>query len=205
MISATAMTYHLSQLTEMPGFTWHCPPPAWGFDHEGLFLQPAAATDFWQRTHYGFSADNGHFLFTRLAGDFVVSATVRSHPRHQYDQAGLMVRQDAECWIKTSAEFEPDAADRLGVVVTQHGFSDWSTQDLVSKAEEISFRLARTGNEFIISSRLAGTDWTQLRMVRLDCDSEAPLAVGPYACSPKGAGFRCVFTELTVEDSSNSK
>ena len=199
------MTYQLSQLTELPGFAWHCPPPAWGFDRERLFIQPAAATDFWQRTHYGFSADNGHFLFTRLAGDFVVSANVRSHPRHQYDQAGLMVRQDAECWIKTAAEFEPDAADRLGVVVTHHGFSDWSTQDLASKGQEISFRLARTGNEFIISSRLAGADWTQLRMVRLACDPKAPLAVGPYACSPKGAGFRCVFTELTVEDSSNSK
>lgn len=197
------MTYHLSQLTEVPGFDWHCAPPAWGFDHEGLFVEPDAATDFWQRTHYGFSADNGHFLFTRLAGDFVVSATVRSQPRHQYDQAGLMVRLNAECWIKTSVEFEPETANRLGVVVTHHGFSDWSTQDLTTEAEEISFRLARTGSEFIISARLAGADWTQLRMVRLACDPVAPLAIGPYACSPKGAGFRCVFTELSVTKSSN--
>ena len=109
------------------------------------------------------------------------------------------MRQDAECWIKTSVECEPDAADRLGVVVTHHGFSDWSTQDLMAKAQEISFRLARTGSEFIISARLVGADWTQLRMVRLACAPDAPLAVGPYACSPKGAGFRCVFTELTVE------
>ena len=196
------MTYDLSQLTELPGFAWHCPPPAWGFDREGLFIQPAAGTDFWQRTHYGFSADNGHFLFTRLSGDFVVTATVRSQPRHQYDQAGLMVRLDAGCWIKTSTEFEPDASDRLGVVVTHHGFSDWSTQDLPGGSSEISFRIARTGSEFVVSARLAGGAWTQLRMVRLACEPTAPLAVGPYACSPKGAGFRCVFTELSVGQSS---
>jgi hypothetical protein len=199
------VTYNLSQLTELPGFAWHVAPPAWGFDSEGLFIQPAAGTDFWQRTHSGFSADNGHFLFTRLTGDFVVSATVRSQPRHQYDQAGLMVRFDAGCWIKTSAEFEPDTADRLGVVVTQHGFSDWSTQDLPSASREISFRVARTGSEFIISARFEGADWSQLRMVRLACDPVAPLAIGPYACSPKAAGFRCVFTKMSVEPASNGK
>jgi regulation of enolase protein 1 (concanavalin A-like superfamily) len=199
------MTYDLAKLTELPGFEWHCAPQIWGFDDEGLFVQPAAGTDFWQRTHYGFSADNGHFLFTRLAGDFIVSATVRSQPRHQYDQAGLMVRQDAECWIKTSAEYEPDTANRLGVVVTHHGFSDWSTQNLAKHVNEISFRVARTGSEFIVSARLAGSEWTQLRMVRLACNPLAPLAVGPYACSPKDAGFRCVFREISVADASNAK
>jgi len=199
------MTYYLSQLTELPSFAWHCAPPSWGFDGAGLFVEPAAGTDFWQRTHYGFSADNGHLLFTHLPGDFVVSTTVRSQPRHQYDQAGLMVRLDAECWIKTSVEFEPEAADRLGVVVTQHGFSDWSTQDLPSTSREVSFRVARTGSEFVISARFGGADWSQLRMARLACDPVAPLAVGPYACSPKDAGFRAWFTELSVEPASEGK
>ena len=199
------MTYQLSQFTELPGFAWHYPPPAWGFNAKGLFVEPAAASDFWQRTHYGFSADNGHFLFQPCAGDFVVCTTVQLHPRHQYDQAGLMVRLNAECWLKTSVEFEPDTANRLGVVVTHHGFSDWSTQDLSPDVSEISFRLARTGSEFIVSARWAGGDWTQLRMVRLACDPGATLAVGPYACSPKNAGFRCVFTELSVDTSPGAK
>ena len=198
------MTWNLSQLTELRGFAWHSEPLMWGFNHEGLFIEAEAKTDFWQRTHYGFSADNGHFLFTRLTGDFVVSATVRLQPRHQYDQAGLMIRQDAECWIKTSAEFEPESSDRLGVVVTHHGFSDWSTQDLTAETNEIAFRVARTGSEFIVSARLADKDWTQLRMVRLACDSAGALAIGPYACSPKAAGFRCVFTEISVDQSSNA-
>ena len=195
------MHYRLSEVRELPGFAWQEPPAAWGFDNEGLFVEPARATDFWQRTHYGFSADNGHFLFTRLRGNFVVGATVRSQPRHQYDQAGLMVCLDAECWIKTSAEFELDSPDQLGVVVTHHGYSDWSTQPLPPGTRELSYRVARTGSEFIISARLPGENWHQLRMVRLNCEAAAVLAVGPYACSPKEAGFRCVFTELSVEDS----
>jgi len=195
------MHYQRSELRELPGFTWHSPPAAQGFDHEGLFIEPAGGTDFWQRTHYGFSADNGHFLFTRLRGNFVVCATVCSQPRHQYDQAGLMVRLDAECWIKTSAEFEPNSPDQLGVVVTHHGFSDWSTQPLPAGTRELSYRVARMGSEFIISARLPGGDWNQLRMLRLACEPKATLAVGPYACSPKEAGFRCVFTELSVEES----
>ena len=198
------MNYNLSQISELAGFSWHCPPPTWGFNHEGLFIQPAANTDFWRRTHYGFSGDNGHFFFTRLAGDFAVTTSVCSKPRHQYDQAGLMVRQDAECWIKTSVEFEPETNDRLGVVVTHHGYSDWSTQDLTAEVNMISFRVARTGSEFIISARFADANWTQLRMVRLACDPAEPLAVVPYACSPKGAGFRCVFTEISMDRSSNA-
>lgn len=193
------MTWNLTQLSELPGFTWHCPPPQWGWDRTGLFIEPAANTDFWQRTHYGFAADNGHFLFTKLATDFVASTTVRLQPRHQYDQAGLMVRLDAGCWIKTSVEFEPGAANRLGVVVTHHGYSDWSTQDVPAELSEFGFRLARVGSEFLVSARCGTADWSQLRLVRLDCEPAATLAVGPYACSPKGAGFRCEFNALSVE------
>jgi uncharacterized protein len=193
------MIYQLSQIKELPGFSWHCPPPDWGFGEEGLFISPAAATDFWQRTHYGFSADNGHFLYTTTSKDFVVETLVRLEPQHQYDQAGLMVRLDAECWIKTSVEYELGSANRLGVVVTHHGFSDWSTQDLAADLDTVSFRMVRQGNEFLISARFGGYDWIQLRMVRLACDARASLAIGPYACSPKGAGFRCVFRELSLD------
>jgi regulation of enolase protein 1 (concanavalin A-like superfamily) len=77
-------------------------------------------------------------------------------------------------------------------------------QDLAGDVSEISFRVARTGSEFILSARIANLDWTQLRMVRLACDPAGPLAIGPYACCPKAAGFRCVFTEISVDQSMNA-
>ncbi|MGE0760546.1 MAG: DUF1349 domain-containing protein, partial [Pirellulaceae bacterium] len=77
-----------------PELRWLDEPTRWSVDaiRSCLRVEPDAGTDFWQRTHYGFEADNGHFLFTQVAGDFVLTTQVRFHPIHQYDQAGLMVR-----------------------------------------------------------------------------------------------------------------
>ena len=66
-------------------------------------VEPAGGTDFWQRTHYGFQADSGHFLYLEAAGDWDLSTEVRFAPAHQYDQAGLLVRLSPECWLKTSS------------------------------------------------------------------------------------------------------
>jgi regulation of enolase protein 1 (concanavalin A-like superfamily) len=55
-----------------------------------LTIEPQAATDFWQRTHYGFRADNGHFLWTAAAQPFQMTVAVIMSPRHQYDQGGLI-------------------------------------------------------------------------------------------------------------------
>ena len=114
---------------------WLNPPPAWSLEPAGLMVRPAAETDFWQQTHYGFRADNGHFLYLEVAGDFSVTTKVRFHPAHLYDQAGLMVRVGPSCWIKTSVEYEAKGPCKLGAVVTNHGYSDWSLQDFPARAE----------------------------------------------------------------------
>jgi regulation of enolase protein 1 (concanavalin A-like superfamily) len=115
-----------------PALRWHREPPRWTvrLAERCLRVEPAAATDFWQKTHDGLEADNGHFLFAEVTGDFVLSTRVRFQPVHQYDQAGLMVRVSAACWLKTSVEYELTGASRLGAVVTNHGYSDWSTQSV---------------------------------------------------------------------------
>src|SRR3954454_20249140 len=109
---------------------WHCEPARWAVEaaRHCLHVEPDGGTDFWQRTHYGFEADNGHFLFAPVAGDFVLTTKVRFHPAHQYDQAGLMVRVSPSCWLKASVEYEPAGSSRLGAVVTNYAYSDWSTQ-----------------------------------------------------------------------------
>src|SRR5690349_15194010 len=101
-----------------PALRWHGEPARWGVGGGRLSIEPDASTDFWQRTHYGFEADNGHALLATLSGDFVLSTRVRFHAVHQYDQAGLMVRLSSACWLKTSVEHEPGRAGRLGAVVT---------------------------------------------------------------------------------------
>jgi uncharacterized protein len=185
-----------------PALTWFCEPPRWSIraGERCLRLHPEGGTDFWQRTHYGFELDNGHFLFAEVPGDFLLETHVRFQPVHQYDQAGLMVRLSPSCWLKTAVEHEPDEPGRLGVVVTNHGFSDWSTQAFPAAARDVWLRAQRAGGDYLVHASRDGREWEQLRMTHLYEDrGEATVKAGLYACSPKGAGFVADFDYLTVE------
>ena len=182
-----------------PQLRWHCEPDRWAVDLSCncLRIVPNAGTDFWQRTHYGFQVDNGHFLFADVAGDFVLATQVRFRPVHQYDQAGLMVRLSAACWLKTSIEHEPGRAGWLGAVVTNHAYSDWSTRAL--HAQEIWLRVRREGADYIVQASSDGTEWEQLRMAHLhDDDGQRAVSCGVYACSPTAAGFSAEFSQLSI-------
>jgi regulation of enolase protein 1 (concanavalin A-like superfamily) len=53
-----------------------------------LEVLTAQNTDFWSKTHYGFVADNGHFLHATVTSAKIRMETrVRLHAKHQYDQA----------------------------------------------------------------------------------------------------------------------
>jgi regulation of enolase protein 1 (concanavalin A-like superfamily) len=190
-----------------PGLFWFCEPTRWTLasDAPGLFLHPDPETDFWQRTHYGFQADNGHALLARVEGDFRVETRVRFHGLHQYDQAGLLLRFSPDCWLKTSVEFEPGAPNRLGAVVTRHGYSDWSTQDIAPEHMDFAFRLTRTGADFLVEASVAGASFSQIRLAHLEAASATgggsfpPVSVGLYACSPKAAGFEAHFAYLKID------
>ncbi|MBL0159046.1 MAG: DUF1349 domain-containing protein [Bryobacterales bacterium] len=180
---------------------WHCEPSHWMIDREQrvLCVEPDAPTDFWQRTHNVQSADSGHFLGLEVNGDFVMTTHVSFEPVHRYDQAGLMVRVSPECWLKTSVEFEPDGASALGAVVTNFGYSDWSTQAFAPGAGEVWLRVRREGDDYIVDSSADGHAWHQIRMAQLHEGRGRAVVCGLYACSPKGAGFSAEFSRLTIK------
>ena len=184
-----------------PRLGWTNPPPDWSIGQEGLKLATAAGTDFWQGTHYGFRVDNGHVLALPVAGDFVMETVVRGTPVHQYDQSGLMVRLGPSAWIKTSVEFETAEHSRLGAVVTNAGWSDWSTQDVATRpGGSIGFRIRRVGADYTVEAAPEGEDrWVQLRIARLHADDGTrPVTAGLYACSPKAAGYEAQFAHLRI-------
>ena len=179
---------------------WLNPPPAWSIGPAGLTFHPAAETDFWQRTHYGFRADNGHFLYLEVGGDFSLTTQVRFHPAHLYDQAGLLVRVGPSCWIKTSVEYESEGPSKLGAVVTNRGYSDWSLQDFPRGQKEVQLRIRRATQDFMIECRrAASTSWELLRVAHLHQGTRRPLQCGLYACSPKDSGFQAEFRFLRIE------
>ena len=184
-----------------PRLYWYCPPARWSASKSGLILEPDAKTDYWQKTHYGFKVDNGHFLFLELEGNFTLYTRVSFFPANQYDQAGLMVRFSPEYWIKTSVEYEPHEPSRLGSVVTNHGYSDWATQSFPADQNALEFRIQREGEDYILSYRAPGDEnsWVQMRIAHLHNPTERPIQCGLYACSPIGAGFKAAFEYLKVE------
>lgn len=186
---------------------WYNPPQNWSIRDSRLVIATDANTDYWRKTHYGFIVDNGHFLWTEVTGDVIMTTHVRFHPVHQYDQAGLMVRLSPTCWLKTSVEYESHKPDRLGVVVTNDGYSDWSTQNFAKDRDELMLRVRREGSDYFVEYRLPDKrqpgnpeNWTQMRMAHLhEDDGQRPIQCGLYACSPKESGYQVEFDFLKIE------
>jgi hypothetical protein len=165
---------------------------------EGLLLRTRARTDFWQQTHYGFRRDDGHFLHRPVAGDFIATLALRITPNARYDQAGLMVRVDADRWIKAAIEHDPDGPAMLGAVVTRDALSDWSMRPAAQPATQY-YSIRRQGLDYTLFARLDDGPWERLRLTRLHAASDESVLVGPYACSPTGEGCVVVVQDFQVE------
>lgn len=112
-----------------------------------------------------------------------------------YDQAGLMLRLDAENWIKAGIEFV--AGRRMLSVVVTREVSDWSTMPCPSDAAWLILRITRIGSAVHVhwSDR---PDPTAFRMLRLASFPVGPAFVGPMCCSPQRAGFEASFRNFAV-------
>ena len=183
-----------------PRLVWSNAPPAFRNDERGLTIETAANTDLWQRTHYGFRAENAHALLATVTSDFRLETEVVFEPAHQYDQAGLLVWISNECWLKTSIEFEPGEPSRLGSVVTNAAWSDWATQDIPGNVRHARYRVVRRSGDYTVQAALKDGTFSQLRLARLhEDDGSRPIRAGIYACSPKAAGFQASFRFLSID------
>jgi uncharacterized protein len=176
-------------------FAWLNPPPGWSGDAGGLSVETGETTDFWRDTFYGFTRDSGHAWLAPVEGDFSASLSVAGGYSALYDQAGLMLRQDASCWIKAGIEFT-DGLMHFSTVVTAPR-SDWSMIPLpgASPATVVAVRITRHGDAARVQYALDGGSW---RMARLAPFPEGPARVGPMACSPTRGGFAARFTAIRI-------
>lgn len=173
--------------------------PQWGWHGNALRVHTQGNTDCWQRTHYGFRRDNAHALLLPVDGEFRVRARFRFTPNSQYDQCGLVVRRDPDCWFKCSVEFENPTSSRLGSVVTNAGYSDWATSDVPSSIRAMSYELAFEHGDLVASWSTDGEAYSQMRVAHLG--ATGPLLAGIYGCSPTGQGFEFEVTDLIIEES----
>ena len=178
------------------GFTWLNPPPAWSGDLTALELETGETTDFWRDTFYGFVRDTGHAWLAPVTGDFSLSARFTGAYAALYDQAGLMLRRDADTWIKAGIEYT-DGLMHFSVVVTGPR-SDWSVIPLPDASPEsvISARLTRHEDAVRVQYRIGEAPWQMARLAPFPAD---PARAGITACSPERKGFRARFEAIRID------
>lgn len=185
--------------TSINNMKWLYEPVTWEVREEGLYLETDKITDFWQRTHYGFRNDNAHFMYIETDKDFTMTTKVNFNPKNQFDQCGLCVRIDEENWLKTSIEYELDNLPKLGAVVTNLGYSDWSTQEIENQVNEAEFRITREGQDYKIEVNIENKGFRQLRICHLHNTSKKVMC-GIYACSPIDNGYSVVFNDIKIKE-----
>ncbi len=163
-------------------------------------IETSPHTDLWQRTYYGFQHDNAPALLLNTEiGSFSFYVKAEFHTTHQFDQCGVLIYQDSDNWCKASAEYENELYQRLGSVVTNHGYSDWATTDIAATIDTIFYKLSRRGSDFCVETSYDGIEYKQMRIFHLFAGDGA-VRVGIYACSPGASSFTAVFSEMSLTD-----
>ncbi len=163
-----------------------------------IYTQPK--TDLWQRTYYGFQNDSAPVLQMKTSEkyfSFIVKTEFDSRAR--FDQCGIVVYLDSENWIKASIEYENERYQRLGSVVTNHGYSDWATTDIDASVKSMWYRLSRREADYCIECSTDGIEFQQMRICHL-WKGDGDISFGIYACSPEEGSFTAEFTNMQVTE-----
>ena len=173
---------------------WMNEPAAVHISNGTITVRPRPKTDFWRTTYTGNTADNGHFFYLPVSGEFVFTARVKGKYSEPFDQAGIMVRLDAENWIKCGTEFV-DGSRHASTVFTRE-FSDWSMMDDLSQTDPVWWRAERKGNSIQVYCSRDGKGFV---MIRSGYFVPAPrLEVGIMCAAPEGNGFDAEFDNLRL-------
>ena len=185
---------------EKEALFWINEPKNYTIKETEIVIDTEPGTDFWQRTYYGFQNDNAPALLIKTNEQYF-SFLVRTEfdSRHRFDQCGVIVYQNSENWIKASIEYENEAFQRLGSVVTNLGYSDWATTDIPASQKYMYYRLSRRKQDFCIENSYDGVNYKQMRIAHL-FEGDNEIQLGIYACSPEHSTFKAVFTEIAFTE-----
>lgn len=174
------------------------PPKDYEITDKQIKLKTEPNTDLWQRTYYGFRNDNAPMFQIKTDERYFSFVTkVEFDSSHRFDQAGVVLYQNSDNWIKASIEYENEQLQRLGAVVTNHGYSDWSTQDTDASVKSIWYRLSRRESDYLVEYSLDGKKFSQMRISHLH-EGDGEISFGVYACSPEDSSFTATFSEMEI-------
>lgn len=186
--------------TDLKSMKWIRLPKQFSVSDEKVTIITEPFTDLWQRTYYHFRNDNAPVLQTKTDEkyfSFVVKTTFDTKVR--YDQSGIIMYLDSENWIKASVEYENEKIQRLGCVVTNNGYSDWSSVDIDASIKSMWFRLSRRDDDFCVENSVDGVNFNQMRICHMfNVKDEVPFGI--YACSAEDSSFEAVFTDMEITE-----
>jgi len=173
--------------------SWLNAPASWKRVGDKLIVHSRPKSDFWRKTHTGDIRDNGHFFHLKANGDFTLQAHINGQYAAEFDQAGLMVRVNAENWMKCGTEFF--AGKRRASVVFTRDFSDWSTMPDLTETGPVWWRAVRYGESLQTWCSLDGKDFAFVRDGYLPGSSAE---VGIMCAAPDGPGFEAEFDQISL-------
>ena len=117
----------------------------------------------------------------------------------RFDQCGVAMYLDSDNWFKASIEYEDEKVQRLGSVVTNHGYSDWATTDISSDIKSMWYRFSRRNSDFCIECSQDGIHFMQMRIFHM-WEGAEEITYGIYAASPTDGSYQAVFTCMEITE-----
>lgn len=181
-------------------WNWTRKPNNFSISDEKIEIISEPKTDLWQRTYYHFRNDNAPLLQISTSEKFF-SFTVKTQfdSKHRFDQCGIIMYLDSENWIKASIEYENEKFQHLGAVVTNNGYSDWSTTEIDANIKSMWYRLSRREDDFKIECSIDGKEFKQMRICHINKATDK-INFGIYACSPEDSSFKATFTKMEITE-----
>lgn len=179
---------------------WTRKPKEFYISSDKIEIVTAPHTDLWQRTYYHFRNDNAPVLQMQTDEKFF-SFTVKTEfeSKHRFDQCGIVMYLDSENWIKASIEYENEAFQHLGSVVTNHGYSDWATTEIPAGKKSMWYRFSRRDDDYRIECSDDGITFKQMRICHM-WNGNSTIHFGVYACSPEDSSFKATFTNMEITE-----
>ena len=180
---------------------WTRNPERFSIEKDRIEIITEPHTDLWQRTYYHFRNDNAPVLQMKTREKYFsfIVKTEFEDSHHRFDQCGIVLYLDSENWLKGSIEYENEAFQHLGSVVTNHGYSDWATTEISSSIKSMWYRLSRRESDFCIECSEDGIHFRQMRICHM-WEAGDEVSFGVYACSPEDSSFRAVFTQMKLTE-----
>ena len=174
---------------------WFNEPDSWQVRDGRLVMDVPAQCDYWRISHYGFTVDDGPFLYGLYGGEFEAKVKVSGDYKVRFDQAGMMLRIDHENWLKAGIEFV-DGKYNLSVVVT-HKTSDWSVITLDRPVDFVWIKAVRRLDAVEIFYSFDDKNYVMMRNCWMQ--DNIPMQVGMVAACPDGQGFKAKFEGFKVK------